>query len=984
MAGFRTDRDNPQSGMSLMEVLIGIVVMVLLVAPLSAAFFSMLRSSSDAQERFNRSGEIQKINEAWTRDVQSVDPRGVNTPSGEHCGMDPNSPGDELHRVTFSYNTSPDASGGARRVTWLLKGTGTDVSLIRRECIGGDGVRERVLAKKLGRIGQSKSRVVRGPTSDPNEFCPPIVPGGPKMTCTIVVDGDFTYQLTVKRRIPDLDGATVIPRVPPPPIAGPHDERYQYLNVYWTPPVLASDQPAVDKYQLYLYEGAPNGPVVAQFDDLTPDGTGLQMKKIESLSLSKTYFFAVRAHNIIGWGDLSDVYPADPAGMQPRPTAPLAPVDVQATRNADGTVTLGWKHNSDIGGSPVTQWKIRATNDNGATFTDYVTGPASSGSAGGSESHLVTLSLASFTGYKFEVADYNDIGWSPDSALSNEVMPFSAAVFVRSNGTDSASCGSTTAPCRQISYAFGRMAALSATTVAVGGGSFARFDLPNGTAVRGGFDNNFTSTAPVAVTTVNGDIVSGGPSGTSNRSAIRISGTSASTRLQNLTADAGTGTASTTTSGIDIHGATGQITIDNVIVKGGTGKDATGVRVRSSAAVDISGSTINSGTTMGEGGSAYGVRAFDGSTVNIISSAVTATVGLQGGTGAVGDDATATGCTGLNASSSSGAGTQSGCANGAHGGGGGGGRSGADDGYGGANGQTLLGAGSPGSGGAGGGDNVRAWCPAPGSTGGYAGSTGGAGGAGPNGVNGTPVGVSITSSVGQEWDVQAGGTGNTGGTGGPGGGGGGGGGGEGGREWSGPWYNPTCSHRTGGGGGGGGGGGKIGGAGGSGGYVGGGSFAVYAKNATVVVRSTTLTTAKGGKGGTGGKGGKGSTGGNGGNGAAGSNNAGTGARGAGGGGAGGGGGGAGGSGGPSIAAIGILPTVTLDIDGSNTFVVGNGGDGGTGGSGGSGGPGGSAGSGGSGSATAGSTGSTGTNGSTGSTGVRCAVWNGTSCTVGAP
>lgn len=312
-------RSRSQSGMSLIEILVGIVVMVVIVVPLSAAFVSMLRSSGAAQERFDRSGEIQKINEAWTRDVQSVDPRGVNTPAGQHCGINSATPPpDELHRVTFSYNESPNATGGARRVTWLLKGSGTDVSLIRRECIGGGEPRERVLAKNLGRPGQAKSRIVRGPTSDPNEFCPPIVPGGPKMTCTIVVDGDFTYRLTVKRRVPDLDGATVIPRVPPPPIAGPHDERYEYLNVYWSPPVLSPDQPAVDMYQLYLYEGSPTGPVVRDVGDITPSGSGLQMLRIDNLSLSKKYFVAVRARNIIGWGDLSDVYPANPAGMQPR------------------------------------------------------------------------------------------------------------------------------------------------------------------------------------------------------------------------------------------------------------------------------------------------------------------------------------------------------------------------------------------------------------------------------------------------------------------------------------------------------------------------------------------------------------------------------------------------------------------------------------------------------------------------------------------
>ena len=237
------------------------------------------------------------------------------------------------------------------------------------------------------------------------------------------------------------------------------------------------------------------------------------------------------------------------------------------------------------------------------------------------------------------------------------------------------------------------------------------------------------------------------------------------------------------------------------------------------------------------GGSAYGIRAINGSSLQLVDVQVVAGDGAPGTAGAAGAIG-ATGASGL-------AGGAGSCDNAVGGAGGPGGASpiGASGGSGGTGGSTGAGAsGNQGAGGASAGAGGAAGNPGSPGGAGLAGQPGSAGGVGTGGVGST------AASLG--WHGASGGPGKP-GTAGTGGGGGGGGGAQ---------LGPLVDDGGGNGGGGGGAGGG-GGLGGSGGGAAGGSFGIYLMDSSVTITGSTITTGTGGAGGEGGTGGPGGAGG---------------------------------------------------------------------------------------------------------------------------
>ncbi|MFV0318561.1 MAG: fibronectin type III domain-containing protein [Microthrixaceae bacterium] len=974
----RSGSGRGQHGIALLEVVLAVALAALIIVPLAMVFTSVWTNGAGAQQRFKRSGDAQRIGEAWTRDVQSVDPEGVNEPAGDagRCINTSVDDTDELERVSFNWDLeAAEGQSTVRRTsTWLLKGYGDNVKLIRRYCEDLVLVQERVLASDMdvADAGGSRSQLVRGPGSPSDDFCPPDPTGTPtasnptpgaKTRCTIEVNADFDYEITVTRRVPDMRTAVISQFKPPPPQNLSHDARYGYVNVYWDPPSMAPGQFPVDMYRLEVREGSPNGPLAVPLIDTPANGTGRQMFKVEPLNLDTDYYVVMRAHNTMGWGEES----SPPYGpMTPVPVPPDAPTITGVVAGSNNDATVSWTHAANDGGRPVNSYAIWAYKEgDDPNNPANLLGPFRPSPDGEATSGVVT-GLDSFVKYYFIVADYNEIGEGEHSAPSTTAtLAYGNTVFVNHlTGTNNFACGPKATPCASIAYAQTKVSGANPTVAVAASGSGPRFTLQPGITVWGGFPDSFLDTpSPSARSTIGDGSYSGVVSGVSFYNA-----TTGST-IKNLKIQRSNQSASTQTAGIDVSNAAGMI-IENVNVTGGQGDDPTGLRIRSGSNVNMKGSSIASGSALGTVGSAYGVRVLSGSQFTVDASTISAAAGTQGTPGGTGGNSSSTGCPGGNGSGSSGGGHPGNCGPAPWGGNGG--NSTAN----GAAGQSMGGAGSPGGGGGGVDDTWS--CATPGSTNGDPGGRGNPGGGGPGGsASGGSSGIN-TGPLGETWSAVAGGIGNTGNTGGPGGGGGGGGGGDRSRKWGGSW-GLSCSTYDGGGGGAGGGGGKVGGLGGTGGSIGGGSFAIYVKNASVNVTNSTLSTSTGGKGGTGGSGGKGSTGGAGGNGASVGNGAGTGGRGAGGGGAGGGAGGTGGRGGPSIAVFRSGSGATTAT--SNTYTVGNGGPGGNGGSGGAGGGGGAGGTSGGGGAAAGGGGGTGSGGSTGPGGPRCAVWTGNSCTT---
>lgn len=957
-----------QSGVTLVELLIVVSLMAIVSGALAAGFVSIIRGSAKADEALTRSGEAQRIGEAWTRDVQSVEPEGVNSAVCE--SMDPaNSTSNETFRVSFSWDSiaqSENASTVSRNATWVIKHVDGDrYSLVRRYCEDGLPVQERVLAKNLDGSGAAVGMLVRGPGSPANDFCPPDS-GGVSRSCTIKVSGGYDYQLSVSRRTPNYSGN--IAQLPPEaPTCVGYDARNKYINLYWNPPAIGMGQSAIVDYRVVLHQGSPTGPVV--FDEIVPHtGIGQQMKKIDGLDNLVEHFAILRARNAQGFGD--ETYPIC-GPFTPEPTVPEKPTIQSVTTANDGSVTVTWSHNAEDGGSPLTSYSVWAFVDGTDPLnSSNLIGPVRPDPLNdGPGTSTVFTGLSNFVNYRFIVADHNTVGEGFRSDPSSMSMVYMNTVFVRSsNGVDNGSCGAISAPCKTINYALGRTGGMpNANVVLAGGMNYSRFSLTAGVTVIGGFAADFSSATCVCVSTVTDGAFTG--SGSSARSAIDAYNLSAASVLKNLRVSRSAWGTGITTSGIDISNSPAGVLLDGVtLLAGGNGLDSTGIRSRNSS-VTVANSNVNSGDTVGSGSSAYGIRALSGSNVNLQGSTVIATAGAPGAAPSGQATAGVQGATGGGGGNSGGDGNCGGGGGGAPatngswgrpGGAGGSGVCGNKAGNSGAAG-TASGNGNGGGGGGSGSGNVVCVDADSGASGG--GATNSSGNAAVGGAAG-----GFSHPTGDRYIPATAGSGNAGADGH-----GGGGGGAGGGHASGSWT--ACKDSDIGAGGGAGGQGGQRGEGGAGGSGGGGSYGVYAQGSTLTVDATsTITSGVGGSGGTGQQGGNGGSGGDGGSGGGrNGSDAGNGGRGGGGSGGGAGSGGGGGAGGPSISVYGTASTLNVDAAATLNRPA-------SGASGGAGGLPGNAGPGGSGGNNGASSGGTRASGSQGSTGALCRVQTGTTCT----
>lgn len=116
-------------------------------------------------------------------------------------------------------------------------------------------------------------------------------------------------------------------------------------------------------------------------------------------------------------------------------TVPSAP-SITSTLAGNGQVTVGWAAPTNTGGSPITNYLVKYSADNGLTFTNFVQ-PVSAALS------CVVTGLTNGTPYRFKVVAVNSSGISPPSTLSSPSAPFLA--FTQPQGLYATS-PSTTAP----------------------------------------------------------------------------------------------------------------------------------------------------------------------------------------------------------------------------------------------------------------------------------------------------------------------------------------------------------------------------------------------------------------------------------------------------------------------------------------------------------------------------------------------------------
>src|SRR5690606_30860776 len=121
--------------------------------------------------------------------------------------------------------------------------------------------------------------------------------------------------------------------------------------------------------------------------------------------------------------------------------------------------------------------------------------------------------------------------------------------------------------------------------------------LASNMQVLGGWEQDFSDFGVGEVTTIYG---------TATGPAVTISGVNNST-LNRVSALGLTRTSGDAV-GVLVNSNSNAVDITNSLIGGGVGPNATGLLVSGTSNVDIVESTVNSGTTVGAGRSAYGVR----------------------------------------------------------------------------------------------------------------------------------------------------------------------------------------------------------------------------------------------------------------------------------------------------------------------------------------------------------------------------------------
>ncbi|MBX3313992.1 MAG: fibronectin type III domain-containing protein [Actinobacteria bacterium] len=394
-------RSEGDRGFTLVEIVVALAILAIILTPLTMAFITMLQRQRDVNDQLSRSADAQRIGAAWTKDVQSVDKDGINVTGT--CGSALGASATETQLVTFSWDTDVSAGTSKKSASWVAVGEGEDLKLVRRYCENDAPVQETRLADKIGIEGEPVVSVVHGPDlSQPRNFCPLV--GGISDRCTIVVEGSFSYRLTVARRVPDRSGVVTPDTVPPPPtITGGTVARNTYITVVWTPP--PSWTPPIDLFRAYAYTSPTGSPVASvEVDSLS---TAADLLDLDN---GTPYWVRVQSHNSVGWGDLSPAY----GPLTPAPTAPDAPT-ITNVAVGDTDATISWTPAANDGGSAVTEWRVWATG--GSTTL----GPFTFGSS--ATSGLVT-GLTNGTEYRFTVAGVNSMGEGIHAEPSLPYVPY--------------------------------------------------------------------------------------------------------------------------------------------------------------------------------------------------------------------------------------------------------------------------------------------------------------------------------------------------------------------------------------------------------------------------------------------------------------------------------------------------------------------------------------------------------------------------------
>lgn len=435
-----TDRlRRSQSGVTLLEILVGLVISVLVSTALISGFLGMIKGGDVASERLTRSAQTQRIGAAFTKDVQNVAADGVN--AGTRCPDPSGTPvADEVDLIHFTRSASSTLSGQSVTASWVAVGKGDDLKLVRREC--GDGATvEKVMAEHIATGTEVGTDVVHGPdVSNPTEFCParPVGSVSVRDTCTIIVAGTLDYSLTVTRRVPDRDVTSLNALPPAAPQNVTVSPRNGYLAIAWEVVVPPVGQPPITAYEVFYY----SDPSAAALGVESTDGQSTATD-VAGLTNYTNYWVRVRAVNSAGLGEFSELI----GPVQPAPTPPEAPQLVAANpTGADGEVDVTWDVPLNDGGSDLTGWTVIAEDMSTSDRVTVGLGATPPTALGAAARQVTVTGLTNGRSYRIIVRAHNGVtsstnptGIGDESEPVEGVIPFGlppAGTGVESQGAD--------------------------------------------------------------------------------------------------------------------------------------------------------------------------------------------------------------------------------------------------------------------------------------------------------------------------------------------------------------------------------------------------------------------------------------------------------------------------------------------------------------------------------------------------------------------
>ncbi len=176
------------------------------------------------------------------------------------------------------------------------------------------------------------------------------------------------------------------------------------LPVSWVAPVSTGGSPITEYVVKY---SSNNGATWTTF--VRPASTATSVI-VTSLTNGTPYVFKVVARNAVGISLPSATsLPVTPAAVPGRPTA------VVAVRG-NASLAVSWATPASTGGSPITEYVVKYSSNNGATWTTFVR-PASTATS------VIVTSLTNGTPYVFKVLARNAAGTSLPSANSALATP---------------------------------------------------------------------------------------------------------------------------------------------------------------------------------------------------------------------------------------------------------------------------------------------------------------------------------------------------------------------------------------------------------------------------------------------------------------------------------------------------------------------------------------------------------------------------------